>query len=325
MHIINLLKTIMFVNLLNKPSPLFALWNVTFKCNLHCAYCGVHTACGKELDTASGIQLLDHLWKHGVRWLTFGGGEPLVRSDIVDLCKHAYSSGFTCYISTNGWLLYDQVEILKYIYNVNLSLDGNREIHDQIRGPGAFDKVLNAARLCTQHNKRCTFICVLSKLNIDRVFDVLEIAKEFNSLITFQPATTHLNTSSDADPLVPSVDRYRQTIEQLIQAKRMGAPIRNSIAGLKHLAKWPNSTPIPCSAGRAAVVVEPNGQILGCHHLELAKYLQHKDRLYQYRERPHNSSVNCSCSCCWCANLVELNLITALKIEPIINSIRNGV
>ncbi len=249
----------------------------------------------------------------------------MVRSDIVDLCKYAYTTGFTCYISTNGWLLPDRAEILKYIYNVNLSLDGDREIHDKIRGPGACDKVLDAARLCVQHNKRCTFICVLSKINIDRIFGVLEIAKEFNSLVTIQPATTHLNTSSDADPLAPSVDGYRQTIEQLIEAKRMGAPIRNSIAGLKHLANWPRPTPISCSAGRTAVVVEPNGQILGCHHLELPKYLQHKDQLYKCGEKLDDSRMNVSCSHCWCANLVELNLITALKLEPIINSIRNGV
>jgi len=73
--------------------------------------------------------------------------------------------------------------------------------------------------------------------------------------------------SVDASNLTP------EAVAQLLQLKQTGAPIANSKAGLRHLAHWPDATPIRCLAGRLMVMVEPDGTLLSCHQCEVARFL----------------------------------------------------
>ena len=126
-------------------TPLFISWNVTFKCNLRCAYCGAADAPHREWATEKIVQGLEELYRSGARWITFGGGEPLVRSDIEALITKAKDIGFTVFLSTNGRFVPDKIDVLRFVDNVNLSLDGPESIHDAMRGAGAFADTMCAA------------------------------------------------------------------------------------------------------------------------------------------------------------------------------------
>jgi hypothetical protein len=62
----------------------------------------------RELATAEWIQILDNLWQVGVPHITFTGGEPTLREDLVDLIRHAEATGQVCGLLTDGLKLADR-------------------------------------------------------------------------------------------------------------------------------------------------------------------------------------------------------------------------
>lgn len=56
----------------------------------------------RELSTAEWIQILDKMWQVGVPHVTFTGGEPTLREDLVALIEHAEAVGQVCGMLTDG-------------------------------------------------------------------------------------------------------------------------------------------------------------------------------------------------------------------------------
>ncbi len=81
--------------------------SVTEKCNLHCCYCVPETATiQQELSVAEIERIAKLLFSIGVRSVRITGGEPLMRSDIVEIIASIYQIGFDdVSLTTNATLL----------------------------------------------------------------------------------------------------------------------------------------------------------------------------------------------------------------------------
>ncbi|KKL24850.1 hypothetical protein LCGC14_2411190, partial [marine sediment metagenome] len=229
--------------------PLTTVWNVTFRCNCQCDYCATGTVPGGELGTDEALQLLDDLARLGTRWLTFSGGDPLVRADIGSLIRRALEKRVHVRISTNGILVPEKIDDLRGVDAVSLSLDGPEDVHDRVRGTGTFRSVLAAIEACTAAGIPMNLKCTLNGHNLAATDELLAMAAGWGLGVMFQPATSWLNFGTEANPVAPDVEQYRRTIQRLIDGKHNGAPILNSLAGLRYLAHWPDPAKIPCLAG----------------------------------------------------------------------------
>ena len=86
--------------------PVLACVRLTRKCNLRCAYCSeLYVNTGKDLKQNDWKNAVDVIYKLGNRDIVFTGGEPLLRSDLVDIVRHASSRDAFVSIATNGLLL----------------------------------------------------------------------------------------------------------------------------------------------------------------------------------------------------------------------------
>lgn len=312
------------LHLLRRRVPLFASWNITFRCNLRCLYCASCDAPRDELDTSGVFSGLDALWRMGTRWITFGGGEPLLRQDIGEILKYSKQKGFQTYLSSNGWLLQNRLaEIRPYVDHLNLSLDGTREVHDKVRGEGAYDKALEALDLCKSSGIHVSLQCVLNRYNLDAVDDAVATAKEYGVPIMFQPATKWLSTSTRENPIAPDTTEYRKAIAHIVQLKRQGAPVRNSFTGLRHLASWPDPQPIFCIAGRSMVILEADGSMIACHQCQVTDFLCGKAGRGSMEDNFKNLRLPTHCVQCWCAPVVELCLFFSLRPEAMLNALRH--
>ncbi len=127
------------------------VWNVTARCNLHCAHCYAAESRGdEELTTAEGLALIDDLAGLGVPVVLLSGGEPLLREDVFDLISHARDRGLRPSLSTNGTLIDEptarRLADVGAAY-VGVSLDGLEETHDRFRGePRAYRRALAGLR-----------------------------------------------------------------------------------------------------------------------------------------------------------------------------------
>ena len=82
-------------------------WNTTNACNLKCAHCyrDAGAKAADELSTAEAKKMLGEIARAGFKIMIFSGGEPLMRSDILELVEFAASQGMRPVFGTNGTLI----------------------------------------------------------------------------------------------------------------------------------------------------------------------------------------------------------------------------
>jgi radical SAM protein with 4Fe4S-binding SPASM domain len=81
---------------------------LTFKCSNNCIHCyagGPHETA--ELNTQQWKEVIDRLSKIGVFTVTFTGGEPTLRDDLLELLRYAQNKGMVTGLITNGRKLKD--------------------------------------------------------------------------------------------------------------------------------------------------------------------------------------------------------------------------
>ncbi len=154
-----------FMRALIKPAPLgpkldppgpVVIWNLVRRCNLTCKHCysiSANVDFPNELATEEVFEVMEDLRQYRVPVLILSGGEPLLRPDIYEISQRAKEKGFYTALSTNGTLINERniqaIAAVGYDY-LGISIDGLRETHDNFRRlQGAFDKSMNAVRLCT--------------------------------------------------------------------------------------------------------------------------------------------------------------------------------
>jgi MoaA/NifB/PqqE/SkfB family radical SAM enzyme len=265
---------------------------------------------------------LDALWALGARWITFGGGEPLVKEDIGEILRYSRIRGFQTYLSTNGVSIPEHLDALEWVNHVNVSLDGGERVHDAIRGAGSYRKVITAIEACRDNHVPVSLQCTLSSENLECVETVVQFAAAHRVSVMFQPATQWLDSSTKPNPIAPPVEPYRKAIDAVIAFKRRGARVRNSIGGLQHLRQWPDPTPIWCSAGAIACVVEADGTLLACHQAQVSAFLEGPQPTTPFKTQFAQALPPQGCVQCWCAPVVELALLFKLRPEAIWNAVR---
>jgi MoaA/NifB/PqqE/SkfB family radical SAM enzyme len=256
-----------------------------------------------------------------MRWVTFSGGEPLLRKDIGELVRHCKGLGITTFISTNGTLLPRRIHEVDIVDRITISLDGGAEVHDAVRGEGSFAEAVAAVKLCRERGIATGLTCTLSKHNLHCVDEVLELTRSLETRCMFQPATLWLDSGTDPNPIAPDPEPYRATIDRLLAEKRKGAPIANSMAGLRLLRRWPEPVRIRSMGGSVTCTVEPDGKVLASHLLQTAVLEETREdglRPWElYRKLPPIKHTDQP----WCGPILELDLIFNLNL----NAIRNAM
>jgi radical SAM protein with 4Fe4S-binding SPASM domain len=150
-------------------------WYVTNECNLSCINC--YMDAGKVLDdeltTEESYKFIDEITKLKDCNITFTGGEPLVRKDLLDVAKYAKKSGSNIALLTNGTLITDRtkaIEISEIFDFVQISLDGmTTETNDRIRGNGSFEKIKDAVNYFEGLDTKVNISTTISDKNKDDV------------------------------------------------------------------------------------------------------------------------------------------------------------
>ena len=89
------------------PRPYFMLVEPTHRCNAGCVYCDSwQTPASEErheLTREEHVDLLRQARRLGVRMVSYTGGEPLLRKDLVEIAAAAKGLGMRTLVNTNGY------------------------------------------------------------------------------------------------------------------------------------------------------------------------------------------------------------------------------
>ncbi len=132
--------------------PVSIVWEITLACDLACQHCGSRAGRRRrdELSTAEALDLVGQMAELGTREVGLIGGEAYLRKDWLDIVAAVRAAGMECGLQSGGRNLSEE-RLAKGaaagLQGVGLSIDGLREVHDEVRGVrGSFDRALAALR-----------------------------------------------------------------------------------------------------------------------------------------------------------------------------------
>lgn len=244
------IRTILF----GEKKPILGTVIVTDKCNLSCRHCSVNNITALIHPYQQIADEMRMLYDMGVRILFFCGGETFLWRDsgkgLRDLVIEARRMGFLIVnVVTNGTFPLDLPEADLIL----LSLDGDRERHNAIRGD-TYDVIMENIRNASSGNI-CLYMAV-NRINKGAVRDVCLTARDTKNVraVSFNFHTPYPDTRD----LALSREEKAACCQVIGQMMKEGAPVFNLKSAFPYLID--NSFPTPC---RQCVVVE-NGKVSIC-------------------------------------------------------------
>jgi MoaA/NifB/PqqE/SkfB family radical SAM enzyme len=172
---------------------------ITYRCQSRCKTCNIWQLRPKNELWLGEIQEFAQKNPY-FRWLQLTGGEPFLRKEIAEIAKTFLQSSKGLYvisIPTNSLcdreLVIDRVRQILELgvpkLSITVSLDGYRELHDEIRGvPGNYDKAIALFKDLRELSKKYRnlhvvfgyTICKYNQGQFQKTFD--EVGKELPGL-----------------------------------------------------------------------------------------------------------------------------------------------
>lgn len=266
--------------------------NVAHDCNLKCKYCfAAQGDFGGEKELMSfevGKAAIDYLIVNsGSRKnleIDFFGGEPLMNFEVVKQLvdygrsvEKDYNKNIRFTITTNGVLLND--EIIDYInenmHNVVLSLDGRKEVNDNMRptlnDKGSYDITLPRFKKLVEKRAKDKYYYIrgtFTRDNLDFSKDVMHFADLGFKLTSVEPVV-----GDESNPYALREEDLPKIFEEYEKFAVEYADRQLQGDGFKffHFMIDLNQGPCVikritgCGAGNEYLSVTPNGDIYPCH------------------------------------------------------------
>ena len=233
-------------------TPINVLFELTHRCNLRCFHCYVIADKRPELDTHEVRGVLDQLAEAGTLFITFTGGEIMLRQDLFEVLEHARDRHFAIRLFTNGTLIdeeaADRIARIKPV-DVGVSVYGpTAEIHEAVtKARGSFDKSVRALQLLHDRGIMTHLKCVLMEENVNVRGGVGDLADELGAYAQFDPQVTPRN-DGDLSPTSHSIDDTE--LSNVVHASQLRGALDLDTA--------------LCAAGRDSASISPAGDVLPC-------------------------------------------------------------
>ncbi|HAH20760.1 MAG: hypothetical protein A2Y00_07275 [Omnitrophica WOR_2 bacterium GWF2_43_52] len=163
--------------------PLEGAIEVTNACNLSCRHCYIRDNDTRgELSYTQWRRIIDEIVEEGCLWLTFTGGEPLLRKDFLDIYLYAKRKGLLLVLFTNATLIDRKIAEFLAEYRpffLEISLYGmSEDVYKSVSGsPEAYYRMKEALALLRERNVLFKLKSVLTKDTIAQIPQMKAFAK----------------------------------------------------------------------------------------------------------------------------------------------------
>jgi len=252
--------------------PLWLLAEITYRCPLHCVFCYNpvdYAKQHKELSTEEWIRVLREGRAMGAAQLGLSGGEPLLREDLEEIVAEAHRLGYYVNLITSGIGMTEaRIKALKEagLDHIQLSFqDSTKEMNDFLSSTKTFELKKRVAELIKKYDYPMVLNCVLHKLNIDHVGEILEMAEKMEAdYVELANSQFYSWAFLNRDQLLP-------TREQLVRAEQITDAFREKVKGRMKLffvmPDYYSDRPKKCMNGwgNVFITVQADGTVLPCH------------------------------------------------------------
>jgi pyrroloquinoline quinone biosynthesis protein E len=259
-------------NKINITPPRWLLAELTYACPLQCPYCSNpidYANYQSELSTEDWKRVLSQARKMGAVQLGFSGGEPLTRTDLVELVKHARDLGYYTNLITSGYgMTEEKIVQLKEVGldHIQISIQASsQELNDHIAGTSSFEHKKTVAHLVKKHGYPMVLCVVIHRENIHQMTQILAMAEELGADYLELANTQYYGWAhANRDLLLPTREQFEEA-EQIAQA------FKEKVAGKMKIyyvvPDFYEDRPKACMNGWGTtfLTIAPDGVALPCH------------------------------------------------------------
>jgi radical SAM protein with 4Fe4S-binding SPASM domain len=272
-----------------QSSHLLLQWHITDRCNLRCKHCYQKTYSGSEPSYSELLYVVnqfkdllkikrkkDNIPIRGQ--ITVTGGEPFVRSDFLDLLK-VFSENqkyFTFAILTNGiYIDSDMALHLKHLNPkfVQVSLEGTKETHDDIRGEGSYNRTISALKYLVEEKIRTMISFTAHKGNYREFPDVARLGCKIGVSKVWADRLIPCGSGLGLKDQSLSSKETKEFFEIMHKVK---GEIQNKWFNKTHITMKralqflkDGGRPYSCSAGDTLITIMPNGDLYPCRRMPI--------------------------------------------------------
>jgi pyrroloquinoline quinone biosynthesis protein E len=272
-------------------NPLALIAELTHRCPLHCVYCSNPLELqsrANELDTPTWSRVFQQAAELGVLQADFTGGEPLARTDILELVRAARAAGLYVNLITSGLPL-DEAKLDALIAagldHLQLSFQGAREeIAAEISGTKSHAQKIRVLAWLKSRRVAVTLNFVIHRRNLDQLPEMLAIAESSSATrVEFAHVQYYGWAFANREQLLPTREQLTSSMDFFKRAQeRLVGKIRIEYVVPDYYAKYPK----PCMGGwgRKLMLITPSGEALPCHAAKIIpglKFENVKDRSLQ--------------------------------------------
>ncbi|MCA9570954.1 MAG: radical SAM protein, partial [Myxococcales bacterium] len=165
-------------------TPVYAVWELTIRCDHACAHCGSRAGSFQrpgELDRETALATARELARLGTREVTLIGGEAYLSPHCLPVIRELVGAGVRVTMQTGGLgMTPGRVARLKDagLTGMGFSIDGPEDVHDVLRDrPGSFRAATDGLRAAVDAGLAVTANSQLNRLNRDRLEETGSLLK----------------------------------------------------------------------------------------------------------------------------------------------------
>ncbi|MFA6171740.1 MAG: radical SAM protein [Patescibacteria group bacterium] len=260
---------------MNKAIPKDLTIAITYRCNLRCAMCNIWAV---ENPEELPLEFFSNL-SPDLRYVNISGGEPFLHPQITEIIKAVkeISPKAKIIISTNGFavslITKKMAEILKIDpkIGVRVSIDGRREVHDEIRGfIGAYDQAMAAINeLKAMGVKNLGIGFTAMDKNVGEIALVYDLAKKMKIQFAIGLVQSSESYFKKSDNEILKKDEIDQGLDYVINSELRSNNIKKWLRayfsfGLKNYLLYKKNI-LPWQAGLDSLFISAGGEVYPNH------------------------------------------------------------
>jgi pyrroloquinoline quinone biosynthesis protein E len=253
-------------------TPLVLVAELTHRCPLQCVYCSNPLELVKrqaELSTQTWMRVLEEAAAAGILQADLTGGEPLARTDIVELVRAGRAAGLYMSLVSSGMPL-DEGRLAALVEagldHFQLSFQGaTRKTGREVANTDCHAQKLQVLHWLKDHRIGLTLNFVIHRQNIHELPQMLEMVEKHRpNCVEFASVQYYGWGLANREVLLPTAAQLQQCVTTLeaFESKMKGIT-RVVFVVPDYYARYPK----PCVGGwgRKLMLVAPDGAVLPCH------------------------------------------------------------
>lgn len=225
-------------------APLAMEFELTLRCRRVCTYCAYESHPGVDPGGELGLHQYKQAFQAakdaGVFYLRFTGGDPLLRTDALEIISLASGMGFSVAVASDLSLISDeQIAGLASLPNLTFlqtTLDGpDPETADLQRGHGNYRCVISGIRRLRQAGVPVMVGTVLTSVNKSRIYETAQALQAFDVSYCVSPLYS-AGRGRRLERLIPSDGDLAEAYEQFARAVSDGL-VRPADPGWRAIAE----------------------------------------------------------------------------------------